>query len=251
MVKSKLDVVQWGADRLRIGPWRGDARTAFLAPVAGRPASVATIDRCLEVLAAKGYSSVLTAALTRTEQEPFIELGFVVHERLHLLRHDLRDVPSPAPVPVRMRRGWRADQRRVLELDARAFDQFWRFDQVGLADARRATPSSRFRVVERERPRTGLWPNPGRVVGYAITGRAGDVGYLQRLAVDPDFHHQGIGSALVIDSLSWALRRGASVVLVNTQETNADAQALYERLGFSYEAHGLAVLERSLGEPWP
>src|SRR5690606_36150127 len=71
MVKSKLDVMQWGTDRLRIGPWRGDARTAFLAPVAGRPASTATIDRCLDVLAAKGYRSVLTAALSRTEQEPF------------------------------------------------------------------------------------------------------------------------------------------------------------------------------------
>jgi ribosomal protein S18 acetylase RimI-like enzyme len=243
MVKSKLDVLQWGTDRLRIGPWRGDARTAFLAPVAGRPASATTIDRCLEVLAAKGYSSVLTAALSRAEQEPFTERGFVVHERLHLLRHDLRELPD---LPVRrLRRARPFDQGRVLELDGRAFDHFWRFDRSGLADARRATPTSRFRVAEGARPRgrTG-------VVGYAITGRAGDVGYLQRLAVDPDFHHRGIGTALVADGLWWARRRGAVVVLVNTQETNTAAQSLYVRLGFEYEEHGLAVLERSLIEPW-
>jgi ribosomal protein S18 acetylase RimI-like enzyme len=261
MVKSKLDVVQWGADRLRIGPWRGDARTAFLAPVAGRPASVATISRGLRVLAAKGYESVLTAALSRTEQQPFAELGFVVHERLHLLRHDLRDLPGPPP--VRMRRALPFDQGRILELDARAFDHFWRFDREGLADARRATPSSRFRVAERSQSNAryagaaGIGRNApaagsGRfcVVGYAITGRAGDVGYLQRLAVDPDHHHQGIGSALVLDSLWWARRRGALVMLVNTQETNTAAQRLYQRLGFAFEEHGLAVLERSLVEPW-
>jgi ribosomal protein S18 acetylase RimI-like enzyme len=247
MVKSKLDVVQWGADRLRIGPWRGDARTAFLAPIAGRPTSVGTIDRCLEVLAAKGYSSVLTAALSRTEQQPFVELGFTVHERLHLLRHDLREIP-PAD-PVRLRRALPFDQGRVLELDARAFDHFWRFDREGLADARRATPSSRYRVAEALR-HGGRHPGRPGVVGYAITGRAGDVGYLQRLAVDPDHHHQGLGTALVADSLAWARRRGAIVMLVNTQETNAAAQALYQRLGFVFEEHGLAVLERSLVEPW-
>src|SRR5206468_1358207 len=125
--------------------------------------------------------------------------------------------------------------------DARAFDHFWRFDRAGLADARRATPSSRYRVAE-----GGLHGGRSGVVGYAITGRAGDVGYLQRLAVDPDHHHRGIGSALVSDSLWWARRRGASVVLVNTQETNVAAQALYRHLGFDYEEHGLAVLERSL-----
>jgi ribosomal protein S18 acetylase RimI-like enzyme len=257
MLKSKLDVVQWGSDRLRIGPWRGDARTAFLAPVAGKPASVDTIGRCLAVLAAKGYESVLTAALSRGEQQPFADLGFVVHERLHLLRHDLRALPDPSP--VRMRRALPFDQGRVLELDARAFDHFWRFDRGGLADARRATPSSRFRVAEgiRLRPRhgaAGIARHPRAttgVVGYAITGRAADVGYLQRLAVDPDHHHRGIGSALVTDSLWWARRRGAAVMLVNTQESNVAAQSLYQRLGFAFEEHGLAVLERSLVELWP
>ena len=86
----------------------------------------------------------------------------------------------------------------------------------------------------------------GGITGYAITGRAGALGYLQRLAVHPDHQHRGIGSALVTDALWWAKRRGAEAVLVNTQESNHVALALYERLGFDFEPDGLAVLEREL-----
>ena len=234
MVKSKLDVVQWGTDRFRIGPWRGDADTAYIAPIAGRPAAIATVEQCLRTLGAQGYRSVLTAALTVPEQEPFLELGFTVHERLHLLRNDLRDIATARE--VHLRRGTAFDRGRVLGLDALAFDSFWRFDRQGLDDARRATPSSRFRVADRD-----------GIAGYAITGRAGALGYLQRLAVHPDHQQQGIGSALVIDALWWAKRRGAGAVLVNTQESNEVALSLYERLGFRSEPQGLAVLERGLG----
>jgi ribosomal protein S18 acetylase RimI-like enzyme len=233
MIKSKLDVVQWGADRFRVGPWRGDARIAYVAPAAGRPAAVATIEQCLSSLAGRGYRSVLTSALTSAEQGPFLAAGFDIHERLHLLRHDLHHIPDSAP--IRLRRALRFDHRAVLDLDGLAFDPFWRFDQRGLSDARRATPASRFRVAEAD----GL-------AGYAITGRAGPVGYLQRLAVHPDQQHRGIGTALVVDSLTWVRSRGATSLLVNTQEHNATALGLYEHLGFVREIDGLAVLERAL-----
>jgi ribosomal protein S18 acetylase RimI-like enzyme len=230
MVKSKFDIVQWGPDRLRIGPWRGDPNIAYLAPINGRTATVDTVDRCLDVVARKGYASVLTAALTIAEQQPFLDRGFVPHEWLHLLRHDLTHIP--AVTPHRLRRAFSFDHPRVLDIDARAFDSFWRFDREGLADARRATPSSRFRVAD-----------DNGVVGYAITGRAATQGYLQRLAVEPDEHRKGIGSALIADSLWWAKRRGCTSVLVNTQESNASALSLYRRMGFVPEHDGLAVLE--------
>jgi ribosomal protein S18 acetylase RimI-like enzyme len=237
MIKSKLDVVQWGADRFRVGPWRGDPRIAYVAPAAGRPPVPETVEQCLVSLAGRGYRSVLTSALTSSEQGPFRAAGFETHERLHLLRHDLLHIPE-AP-PFRLRRALRFDHAAVLQLDGLAFDPFWRFDQQGLSDARRATPSSRFRIAESD----GL-------AGYAITGRAGPVGYLQRLAVHPDRQHRGLGTALVVDSLTWVRSRGATSLLVNTQEHNRTALGLYEHLGFVREADGLAVLERHL-DPHP
>lgn len=234
----KIDIVQWGPDRLRVGPWRGDAAVAQIVPAPGQLPRADAIVRCVDDLTGRGYRAALTSALTYGEQQPFLDAGFVVHERLHLLRHDLRLMPSARGRPTttfRLRRGRRTDRDGALRVDAAAFSPFWRFDARGLEDARAATPSSRFRVIAGD-----------EVVGYAVTGRAGSIGYLQRLAVRPDHHHRGFGHALVLDALQWARRRGATSVLVNTQETNGDAVRLYEGMGFAREAYGLAVLERPL-----
>lgn len=233
MVKSNVDVVQFGPDRLRIGPWRGEPRTAHVAPVIGRPTAASTVDACLELLAHRGYDRIITSALSVGEQEPFLAAGFAVHERLHLLRHPLDTVPE-AP-DHHLRRGHWFDLDRILAIDALAFEPFWRFDRRSIADARAATPASRFRVADGARP-----------TGYAITGRAGPVGYLQRLAVHPDDQGRGIGSALVVDAIRWVRGRGATSLLVNTQEINTGALRLYERLGFARQEHGLAVLEYAI-----
>ena len=229
---SRIDTVQWGVDRLRVGPWRGDPTVAYIAVAAGpRPVDLA-LDECLRGLAGTNYTRVLTAALAPLEQRVFRDRGFTAHEHLHLLRHPMS---SPIPRVAGTSRARRRDRAAVLEVDHEAFDAFWRFDLAGLEDARRATPAARFRVVRR--------PD---VVGYAVTGRAGVISYLQRLAVRPSRQRAGIGTALVLDALNWAQRRGATSMLVNTQETNSGALALYEHLGFVREADGLDVLELPL-----
>jgi len=229
--------VQWGVNRLRVSPWRGDPHVAYIAVAAGpRPVDQA-LDECLVDLSTSGYVSVLTAALSPQEQRVFRDRGFTVHEHLHLLRHQLR---VPISRPTGTSRARRRDRDAVLAVDHAAFDPFWRFDLAGLEDARRATPSARFRVVRRP-----------RVEGYAVTGRAGTVSYLQRLAVRPGHQRHGLGTMLVLDALAWAQRRGATSMLVNTQETNLPALALYERLGFAREVDGLDVLELPLSSPGP
>jgi len=237
---TRLDTVQWGADRLRVGPWRGDHRIAYLAPIPGRPPDVASIQQCISSLQSQGYTAILTSALSPAEQRPFLQAEFTVHEHLHLLRHPL-DRSAPVTTADRSssattRRGRRGDRGAVLEVDHLAFSPFWRFDRAGLDDARNATPVSRFRVAT----------EAGTVIGYAVTGRAGPISYLQRLAVHPDRQRLGVASLLVDDALRWAARRGARTMLVNTQEQNAAAVALYERLGFALEPDGLDVLEHDL-----
>jgi len=235
---STRQTLTLGHERFRVGPWHADADTAYLAltPDVTRP-SVAGLQRCLAELGREGYSSIITSALHPDEARPFLQAGFVEYDRLRVLSHDLHDLEPPRRTPdptVRLRRARRSDRARALEVDARAFPPFWRLDAPGLHEAVSATPHTRFRVAEAE----------GRTIGYAVTGRAHSQGFLQRLATDPTHAGRGIGSALVLDALRWARRRHVSRVLVNTQDDNLRALALYRQLGFQMTATDLVVLSR-------
>lgn len=228
-----------------------------MSPFAGETVRVDGVEHCARILAQRGYTRMVTAALTPTEQDGFLRAGFTVSQRLHLLRRGLDDVAPRSPALGRssvgrgalrhlvrsepttrlvLRRGTRTDRSAILHLDRRCFDAFWTFDRHGLHEALSATPTRRMRVVDLGRP-----------VAYAIFGKADDRGYLQRLAVDPAHRERGLGTALVEDGLSWLRRRGAVTVLVNTQEDNLRALRLYEGLGFRRCPEPLAVLERATG----
>ncbi len=140
-----------------------------------------------------------------------------------------------------------------------------------------ATPTSRFRVVDREllegasgaddgiapaeparagradspappAPEPGGPAEPTATVplAYAVSGRAGAIGYLQRLAVDPGLAGRGVGRALVADSLHWLRRRHARRAFVNTQVGNDSALGLYRSCGFRLLPIGLLILDRAL-----
>src|SRR5262245_13391610 len=214
--RTSADLLRWGGDRLRVGSWRGDAHVAYIAPLPeSGPPSTDAVRRCTALLRDRGYNEAVTAALAASEANGFLAAGFTVRERLHLLAHELVAVADPQTVSphVTMRRARRSDRAAALDVDARSFDLFWRLDPAGLDEAVDATPSSRFRVVD----------GASGVVGYAVSGRAGARGFLQRLAVDPAARGRGYGSALVLDGLRWMKRRGAARAMVNTQERNNDA----------------------------
>lgn len=235
---GKLALLTFGAEQYRIGSWRGHATTGYVAPLSPPDQLTrAGLEHALRRLARRGYRDVLTAALTDAEQHLFRAAGFSLHERLHLLQHDLREVRSVSvAVPLRQLRRWH--HRALLAVDARAFDPFWKLDRANLVEAIQATPFTQV---------TGVFDAGLR--GYAITGLAGDHGYLQRLAVDPTTQGRGVGTALVHDALAWLVERGATGASVNTQEHNSRALALYERLGFRAVEPGLAVLRYELTRP--
>ena len=230
-----IDVIKWGPERARAGPWRGDHQVALLTPIADAPIpSAVFVRRCIDTLAARGYRRVVTGALSPAESHGFLAAGFEISEQLHLLSHDLRDIPLPV-AGAHLRRAAHSDDDDVLDVDHQAFPPFWRLDRNGLQDAIRATPQTRYRLAER-----------GSVIGYAVTGRSGRKGYVQRLAVHPDHRGQGLGATLVIDGLRWLRRWRVEQAVVNTQLDNGRALALYERLGFRRQPLGLSVLSAGI-----
>ncbi len=231
-------VLRWGGERARTGHWRGEREVALLAPVANsRPPSPEFLRHCLAALADEGYRKVVTGALSPLEQTGFLAAGFAVEQRLHLLGLDLDERLAPVPAGLRLARASRRRWPEVLAVDRAAFSTFWRFDDRGLDEALGATPRTRFRLAETD---------DGRLVGYAICGRAGSRGYVQRLAVVPDEQGRGTGRRLLLDGLHWLRRHGARHAVVNTQVDNDVALGLYHGIGFRDRPTGLSVLSAGL-----
>lgn len=227
------ETLRWRGGWARLGPWRGHADVGYLSVGATRPPSPDVVERCVGALRRRGFSSVVTSALPLGDALAFVDAGFTVRERLHLLAHDLDDLPA-ADRPTRRAR--RVDRAAVLDLDHLAFSPFWRLDEHGLTNAVDATPSARFRVAGED----------GAVQAYAITGRSGGHGYLQRVAVHPRAQRRGWGRAVVTDGLRWLRRHGVERCLVNTQLDNDAALALYHACGFRELPAGLCVMGRAL-----
>jgi ribosomal protein S18 acetylase RimI-like enzyme len=178
-------------------------------------------------LAAEWSTPVLSPAVLSHRQGLWSEAGYRTVARLLLFEHDLRHLRKPEHEVERIEPN---DQLHVI--DRAAFPPRWRMGRAGLAESLEATPR---RVIYQV-------CDPQGVAGFAIAGVGLGIGYLQRLAVLPRAEGQGVGRSLVAAALGWARRRGAASVLVNTQEENARARALYERAGFRRAPQGLAVM---------
>jgi GNAT superfamily N-acetyltransferase len=230
----RQQTLRFGDSWARIAPWRGGGDAAHIVVGPGTGVSTAVVHGCMERARASGYASMLTSAVGAAESDVFVEAGFSVRERLHLLDLRLRAAPPRPEHPLE--RGGRRHRDAVLAVDDASFDSFWRLGPAGLHDALTATPVTRYRIGHADR----------RIVAYAITGLAGQQGYLQRVAVDPEERRRGWGRAVVADGLGWLWRHGADHVYVNTQVGNDRAVALYESFGFERLPAGLYVLGRPL-----
>jgi ribosomal protein S18 acetylase RimI-like enzyme len=223
--------------------WNGRPDIASLALHGSDTPSPRTLRRVLTRLSHAGYREVVTNALAPGASLPLVDAGFAVRGRLHLLSYDFGE-PGLADIPRgsrRTRRANRTDRPEILQVDAAAFDDFWRFDAAALREATHATPRAHMRVAPAIDPATER-----TIDGYGLFGRSGSAGYVQRLAVSPRAAGDGVGRSLLCDGLRWLRSHGAQRVYVNTQDDNARALDLYLRNGFTQLPVGLCVLGREL-----
>jgi ribosomal-protein-alanine N-acetyltransferase len=235
---APVETIRMGSERARTSFWRGKSDVVLIAPVPGAPVmSGKFVQHCVDTLSTRGFQRAITGALSPVEQAGFIASGFQVEQTLVLLRARLGPLLPEVPPGPRLRAVPRWRRSQVLAVDAAAFPEFWRFDELGLNDALRATPEVAFRMALGSRR---------QVSGYAISGRAGNRGFVQRLAVHPKAQGAGAGRRLLLDGLRWMVRGGASEAYVNTQNSNKSALALYTSVGFREEPIGLSVLSLGL-----
>jgi ribosomal protein S18 acetylase RimI-like enzyme len=237
-VVNEQEVRSW-----RMRPWPNDPTIAHLVFVdhADVP-SPGDLRRAIDQARRRGVRAIRTSALFPQSAEVVLSHGFDVIDRLALLTRPLSvgSVPEPGR-PTRPLLPWQLPAAAAIDRDA--FGPSWGNDTASLRDIRRATPRHRARTVRNGREMTG----------FAISGAAGDTGYLQRIAVAERHRRQGFARDLVADSLRWMSVQGLSTALVNTGIDNQPALDLYDRFGFRRLDHELTIAEFDLraGAPDP
>jgi GNAT superfamily N-acetyltransferase len=114
-----------------------------------------------------------------------------------------------------------------------------------------------FVVAERARWRSALaqgqlWfaCQEGQPVGFSALGRAGELAYLEQLAVRPEHGRRGVGTMLLAAACEQAKQSGDSALWLTTYAHLAWNRPYYERQGFSVvpESHCSPELQAHLAE---
>lgn len=196
----------------------------------------------LSELRVRGFAAVRSGAVSEASADVLQRQGFDVQQRLHLLDLSLVGWRPPTGSNVRSTQLRVRDRAMAANVDRAAFGDPWALDAAGIVETCKATPAHRARAV------SGASFGHDGLIGFAITGRADYTGYLQRLAVCPDYQARGVGSSLTRDSLMWMKRHRLTRAMVNTNVDNNVALDLYQRFGFKVIPQGLLVLTRGLDD---
>ena len=224
----------------RVQSWSFQPHIAHLVVNHQQPVpSLADIRNWTERVNELGYSVVRTNALARGTSRQMECAGFTVLQELVLLelnspRAALKAVLESGSDRLATQHVEPEQIPNVSTIDVDAFGRDWGLSESAIADVCSATPRHRLRGAGEP------------LAAFAISGRDGRQGFLQRLSVSPARQRQGLGRALVLDSLEWMTRWRVQRVLVNTALDNYAALALYRGLGFRRIGERLRVYERTL-----
>lgn len=210
-------------------PWNDARNDASLRLVRGSGEFIA---ECCTELCRLGVDDVLSPPLDPSQQVVWVEAGFTPELSLDIHAKDLFGPWSEPRHTVTD--GTEDDWLDAVAVDDASFSDRWRMGELGLSEARDATPRSAFLVVR-----------DTDLAGFVIVGAATTVAYLQRIAVAPDARGSGVGRSLVRAAERWGRSQGATKIVLNTQPDNHAAAKLYAGEGYQCAPGALSVLARS------
>jgi ribosomal-protein-alanine N-acetyltransferase len=115
-----------------------------------------------------------------------------------------------------------ADLQAVHEIERLVFINPWTYESF----ERELTENknvARYLVIEIQ----------GRVIGYGGMWLVMEEGHIPNIAIHPDYHGQGFGSALVDAMLITARDLGIMYITLECRKSNLSAMHVYERHGFT------------------
>lgn len=246
--RSRAGVIWSGATTARARPWPQVPSRAFLLiggshnPTLQLP-EAPILQTWVDTLSRWGYDSVRTSPLAPVAATALSAVGFNTSQKLTLLERTesdpiivARPLQSVRPRFPFLRMPANSMVEAILEIDRAAFGQDWMMDEQTFREALHATHRARIFVSHAT----------GRISGFVIAGITDSYGFIQRLAVHPDFQRRGDASSLVQNSLAWIHSHGCRSTVVNTEVSNAAALSIYEHHGFVPLNYNLSVMERQL-----
>src|SRR5438309_1417475 len=129
-------------------------------------------------------------------------------------------VTEPEPVDLEISRMKRRHLRGVMAIERQVYPRPW-------------SPSLFLSEMSEVYNRAYLVARAGRdVVGYGGVICYGDEAHITTIAVDPEHHRRKIGTRLMFELMSEAIRMGARAVSLEVRMSNWGAQRMYGRFGF-------------------
>jgi len=148
-------------------------------------------------------------------------LGFEQLTVIETFRKDNLNVPPvKAPPDLLIRPIFETDYEKLAEMETAVFAPLWRFSADALRLARREAVSFDVALLN------------DRLVGYQISSGGRFGAHLVRVCILPEVQGQGVGAALLAQTILGYRAMGFTHVTLNTQVDNPTSHHLYEKFGF-------------------
>ncbi|HET8905901.1 MAG TPA: GNAT family N-acetyltransferase [Ktedonobacterales bacterium] len=146
--------------------------------------------------------------------------GFVLSSLLRSYDKVDFSIPSEGNAQVRIRPFVSNDVPGLLAIEQQCFATLWQRDAADFLEVAATYPY--FVVAEDEQG----------IVGYQFNAVDSITGYLVRIAVHPRAWGTGVGTRLMAEAVRYFQRRHVWKIVLNSEEENHRAHALYEWFGF-------------------